>query len=411
MTTFHGEAPGRLDFMGGVADYSGSLVLEMPIRATTRVAITPTREDVLRLHSAENGRAEIPFAELRGALAREAGDEELRALLDAAGAPFWARYPAGCLLVFCRAKGWLPEGGLSFEIRSDVPQGMGVSSSAALEVATLRALAAMAGVGFAGTELAHLGQRAENRLVEAPCGLMDQLTCAYGRPGYLLPILCRPDEIGAPLPLPGGARVVGWPSGVKHAVSESPYARARAATFMGKKLLEHRAGRAWNHAAEIPPSLYARRVEALPERLTGAEFLATGLPVDDPLSTVQPETVYPVRAALRFPVEENFRCSLAAALLSSTTGQNREAALSLIGELMLQSHAGYSAMGLGSPETDRMVDALIDLGPPAGIYGARVSGGGSGGTVVVLLDERAVPTLERLSREIRFGEAATGLIE
>ena len=113
---------------------------------------------------------------------------------------------------------------------------MGVSSSAALEVATLRGLEVLAGKSFTGTALARLAQRAENEIVGAACGLMDQLAVAHGRVGELLPILCRPDVLHERVRLPEGAVVVGWPSGVRHAVADSPYATARAAAFMARPI-------------------------------------------------------------------------------------------------------------------------------------------------------------------------------
>ena len=81
-----------------------------------------------------------------------------------------------------------------------------------------------------------------------------------------------------------------------------------------------------------------------------------------------------------------------------------------LGELLYASHAGYSAMGLGCPETDQMVAAVRALGPKRGFYGARVSGGGSGGTVVVLLRKAALPALRRLAAKIRFSKDPSNLI-
>lgn len=398
-----GEAPGRLDLLGGVADYSGAMVLEVPIAAATRVMVHALDAAVLRLCSAENGLAETDAAPLWNALDAGAGLEALRAALDAADVPTWTRYPLGCLLVFCRAKRWRPSGGLAFDIVSSVPQSMGVSSSAALEIATLRALASLAGLGFVGLELAHLGQLAENRMVGAPCGLMDQLTCAYGPPGHLLPILCRPDQIQEPIPLPEDVLVVGWPSGVKHSVGGSPYGRARAAAFMGKRIIERHTGRTWKYAAEIPPSFLARGHEGhLLRTMRGADYLAAYDGVDDPLSRIDEHETYPVRAALEFPVQESFRAQVSSALLRGINDENRTDVLRQVGELMLQSHAGYSAMGLGTEETDRMVDAVIEAGPERGLYGARASGGGCGGTVVVLLERRGLPALAALAEQLYF---------
>ncbi len=385
MKAVTGEAPGRLDFLGGVADYSGSLVLEMPLALTTRVHISETRASELVFTSPDEGYCSLPAG------------------TPAADAPKWVRYPYGCFLLFCAAQRWRPAGGLVFQIESHVPVSMGVSSSAALEVATLRALEKLSGKKFKGTALARLAQRAENEIVGAPCGLMDQLASANGVRGALLPILCRPDVLAAPVKLPAGVIAVGWPSGVKHAVSASPYATARAGAFMGKKLIELGTKRKLAHATELTPAeLRSLSTDVLPEKITGRAFLARCGGVDDPLSKIVPGQSYAVRAAVAFPIEENFRSATAVALLRGVNTRNREATLRVLGELLFQSHAGYSSIGLGCPETDEMVGAVRAAGPVRGFYGARVSGGGSGGTVVVLLDRGALPVLRRLAARLRF---------
>ncbi len=395
--------------MGGVADYSGALVLETPIEATTRVEITATNTPAWTLRSSGHGRWAAPAAPLIDAFSAEGS--VAREALDAQGAPAWARYPLGCLWAFCQHSGWRPEAGLAFSIGSNVPESMGVSSSAALEVATLRALEKLSGTRMKGAELARLGQLAENEISGAPCGLMDQLTAAYGKGGALLQILCRPDVLQSSVNLPKGAMVVGWSSGVRHAVSGSPYAAARAATFAGKRIFEHALGRTWEYACEIPPSLFQRRAgAALPETFRGDRFLELYGDVGDPLSTIEPRKKYRVRAGLRFPIEESFRSELAVSLLSSARGRNRGEHLRQVGELMLQSHAGYSSIGLGSPETDAMVDALVGVGPDHGLYGARSSGGGSGGAVAVLLEKSALGRLRDLANELQFNGTRTKLI-
>ena len=153
----------------------------------------------------------------------------------------------------------------------------------------------------------------------------------------------------------------------------------------------------------------------VPESISGADFVATYGAVEDSLSLIVPETVYATRSSLRFPVEESFRCALALALLQQL--QHCEAGsavhvetLSLVGELMRQSHRGYDSIGLGCHETDVMLERLAAMGPAGGIYGARMSGGGSGGTVAVLLERSALPRLEALARELTFGTPFSGLI-
>lgn len=379
-----GEAPGRLDFLGGVADYSGSLVLEMPLSVTTRVTVTETAAPDLVFHSTGQESCTLPWG------------------TDPQDVPKWVRYPYGCLCLFSKSQRWRPQGGLVFRISSKVPESMGVSSSAALEVATLRALEKLSGKPFSGTKLAKLAQRAENEIVGAPCGLMDQLASAYGVRGALLPILCRPDQLGDPVKLPNGIIAVGWPSGVKHAVSDSPYATARAGAFMGKKLIEMGTDRKLAHATVLSPSeVRSLSKDILPETITGRAFKQRCGGVDDALSNIESTRRYAVRASVSFPVEESYRSELAVALLRGMSKSNQEPSLSAMGELLYQSHAGYSSIGLGCPETDQMVEGVRALGVKKGFYGARVSGGGSGGTVVVLLKKTALPALTRLARKLK----------
>lgn len=384
MAKVTGEAPGRLDFMGGVADYSGALVLEMPLRLTTRVTITETVAPDLVFKSTGQEPCTLQWG------------------TDPQDAPKWVRYPYGCLWLFSRAQRWRPKGGLVFRITSRVPESMGVSSSAALEVATLRALEQLSGKKFAGTKLAQMAQRAENEIVGAPCGLMDQLSSAYGVRGELLPILCRPDKLGEPVKLPAGVVAVGWPSGVKHAVSDSPYATARAGAFMGKKLIEEGTGRKLRYATALRPSeVRSLPKDILPDTITGRAFKQRCGSVDDKLSRIENGRRYDVRAAVSFPMEESYRSQVVVTLLRGITMRNRHESLTALGELLYQSHAGYSSIGLGCPETDQMVEGARKLGPEKGFYGARVSGGGSGGTVVVLLRRSALPSLKKLAQKLK----------
>jgi L-arabinokinase len=398
---YHGSAPGRLDFMGGVADYSGSLVLQIPIAAKTEVSVRTLDQPILRFTSANSDEFAAGELPLSAEFLRCEDYAEYASALDRSGAPRWIHYVAGCLAVLVKEKGARISSGLAFEVRSQVPHAAGVSSSAALEVATLRALADFLDVRFSGTELARLGQIAENRVVGAPCGLMDQLASAYGRQDAVLPILCRPDILSEPVDLPGSATVVGWPSGVRHDVGASPYGIARTATFMGKKIFEQYVGQEWSHASQISPAEFGDvGVSALPATMKGKDFINRFGGVDDPLSEIDPETDYPVRPGLAFPIEENARCGRALALLEEARGGDAPSALREIGQRLLQSHQGYTSIGLGHRQTDIMVEALVSAGPERGIYGGRASGGGSGGTVAVLLEREALPVLEQLKEQV-----------
>jgi len=369
MTSNTGSAPGRLDLLGGVADYSGALVLEVPTRLTTTVVAEPADalavgpvqlsvDEVARL-------AHLPYPELRDALTPH---------------PRWTHYVIGVALVLVRHR-VIPPPNVRLVVSSEVPQSVGVSSSAALEVATARALVAG---GIDPLWLASLCQEAENQIVGAPCGIMDQVVVAMGRTGAVLPILCRPASVLPPAPLPEGIEVVGRPTGAEHDVSGAPYRRARAAAFMGKRIIESDAAQEWPWVSAVPGSAVAE----LPELLAGAEFLERWGTTDDGVTTVDPDETYPVRAATRFGVEEHRRGEEALAAL-----QRGDAAA--LGPLMAASHAGYDAMGLGHPAATAAVHDVLDH---RGVHGARSSGGGSGGTVVVLCDRGALNDVDDLIR-------------
>ena len=258
---------------------------------------------------------------------------------------------------------------------------MGVASSAALEVATARALGVS---GIDPLQLALLCQEAENFVVGAPCGVMDQVAVAVGSVGALLPILCRPASPWPDVALPSNLEIVGWPSGAAHDVSGAPYQRARAAAFMGKRIVEESEKRSWSWVSELPPPLAAQ----LPEMISGAQFLERWGDTADPITAVQPQVTYPVRAAALFGVEEHLRSGRALAAL-------RRGEPNLLGDLLQASNAGYEAMGLGHAATAATVAAALAT---SGVYGARASGGGCGGTVVVVCDRGALDHVDDLIR-------------
>ena len=425
------SAPGRLDMMGGVADYSGGLVLQVPTSVSTQVdaELSPAAAgacDAVFLSSAPFGSTEVPLSLLRGAAEDGYLDSlslpGVAAFLRAQDAPFWVLYVFGSVAIFARETGWLPtpQTRLRLSVTSTVPTAQGVSSSASVEVAVLRALRVLSGKPLTDLRLAHIAQAAENFIVGARCGLMDQLSSSCGVPGRVLPITCRPDELAPIVSLPASVALVGWPSGVKHSVAgASPYLVARTATFMGLALARAAAPAVManiQYAAELSPSvLRAEILEMMPATMRGRDFTAAHGALNDPLSIVEPDTVYPVRDAFSFPVEETFRCGIAKSLLIAAgcapAGSDAyTACLASVGELMLLGHAGYNAIGLGCPETDAMVARLREMGPKAGIYGARISGGGSGGTVAVLCERSALPALEAVAKQLTFGTPFTGLI-
>src|SRR5436309_15068039 len=166
------RAPGRLDVMGGIADYSGSLVLQLPIREATYVALQPDLSRRLRIVSLSGDATpaltfEMPLSEFESSGMPVDYEPARRLFQDPAR--HWAAYVAGVFLVLMRERGTRFTEGARILISSRVPRGQGVSSSAALEVAVMQSVVAGFGIQIGEREMALLCQKVENLVAGAPC--------------------------------------------------------------------------------------------------------------------------------------------------------------------------------------------------------------------------------------------------
>lgn len=385
-SVFVTRAPGRLDVMGGIADYSGSLVLQMPIQEAAKVALQRNDSDELRIISLREDVQKkaseflMPMSHLQN-VGQPITYESAKQYFQRHGQNAWAAYIAGAFIVLAREKGARFEGGANILIQSHVPEGKGVSSSAALEVATMKAVAAAFKIEIDARELAILCQKVENLVVGAPCGVMDQMSAACGEKNQLLALLCQPAEILGNVSIPPHLRVWGIDSGIRHAVSGSDYGSVRVGTFMGYRIIEQLSGHNWGgYLANISVSQFAEYMAHLPDRLWGSEFLKQYGQTSDKVTSIDPDKEYAIKLPTAHPVFEHFRVQTFRELLTSDTDDSSK----LLGELMYQSHASYSACGLGSDGTDEIVSLVRQAGMESGLYGAKITGGGSGGTVAVL---------------------------
>jgi L-arabinokinase len=381
------RAPGRLDVMGGIADYSGSLVLEMPIAEATLAAIQLQDEPVIQVMSLGGdrvGETAVFSLTLADFLRQDepVAYETAAALFRADPEHHWAAYIAGAFLVLMREKGIRFQQGARLLLTSVVPEGKGVSSSAAVEVAAMQAITAAYQLDIRPRELALLCQKVENHVAGAPCGIMDQMTVVAGQPNQLLALLCQPAEIQALIAIPDELVFWGVDSGIRHAVSGTDYGSVRAGAFMGYKILQTRSGQDWGgYLANLGPSEFEQKYRAhLPERMAGADFLREYGTIPDGVTAVSPQQTYAIHQPTLHPIYEHFRVQTFARLLAGDAQLNAN----LLGELMFQSHASYSACGLGSEGTDLLVELAREVGTQQGVYGAKITGGGSGGTVVIL---------------------------
>jgi galactokinase len=404
------RAPGRLDVMGGIADYSGSLVLQLPLAAaaTATTQLTSTPEVVVRTTSVDAGGGE---SEVRLRLADLIDDyAAVRARFSVSRERRWAGYIAGAITVLYLERGVRFTGGVRWLLDSAVPAGKGVSSSAAIEVAAMHALAGLLPPGAIrdARELALLCQRVENLVVGAPCGVMDQMTAAAGRKDRLLALLCQPAELQPDVDIPEDVEFIGIDSGIRHEVTGADYASVRAAAFMGHRIIGAMRGTPVDYLANVGVTAWeARYREVVPEHLRGADFLREYGASADAVTTIDPARTYAVRQATAHPIYEHARVREFRTLLE--TRPLTEDALRGMGDLMYASHASYSASGLGSSGTDGLVEMVRAAGPARGLYGAKITGGGSGGTVAVLARRGSRSAIDAIATEYarETGRAST----
>ena len=164
------------------------------------------------------------------------------------------------------------------------------------------------------------------------------------------------------------------------------------------------------YLANLTPSEFIQSyADALPVQLSGADFIARYGATNDAITTIDPQRVYAVRQPTYHPIAEHHRVRTFGQLLAADTANNQVA--ELLGELMYQSHASYSACGLGSAATDGIVVAVRALGPAYGLFGAKITGGGSGGTVAVLGRPDAIAQVRQIAQTHGSGLVFAGSSE
>jgi galactokinase len=337
-SVFAATAPGRVNLIGEHTDYNGGYVLPMAIDRVCVAAASPGgRAGRWRIHSDDLGQD----AEFN--VSRPLEPNQIAKGL-------WVSYLAGVAAQFQRMTDE-PLPALDIAIASSVPVGSGLASSAALEVAVATLLEQVLGTKLEPLEKAMLCQRAEHEFAGVPCGLMDQLASVMGRAGHALLIDCR-EECVTPVRMPASdkAAVLIVDSGVRHALAGGEYAARREVCAAACAKLG---------VAELRDATKA----ALFGRCAGA------LTLDEE------------RCATHVISENERVCEAAEAL--------RTGALPVFGRLMLESHASLrDNFRVSCRELDALVEAASTV---PGVYGARMTGAGFGGCIVVLAAPGAVP--------------------
>ncbi|KUN21435.1 galactokinase [Streptomyces antibioticus] len=337
------SAPGRVNLIGEHTDYNDGFVMPFALPHTAVAAVSRRDDGVLRLHSADvdGGVVELRLDELTPESDRD-----------------WTAYPAG--VVWALREAGHPVTGADIHLGSTVPSGAGLSSSAALEVVVALALNDLYELGLQRWQLARLCQRAENVYVGAPTGIMDQTASACCEDGHALFLDTRDlSQKQIPFDLAAeGMRLLVVDTQVKHSHSEGEYGKRRAGCERGAALLGVDALR------DIP---YADLDAAL-ARLGDDE-----------------EAVRLVRHV----VTEDERVEKVVDLLKS--GETRA-----IGPVLVAGHASLrDDFRISCPELDLVVDTAMS----AGALGSRMTGGGFGGSAIVLADVADVDTVTKAVEE------------
>ena len=338
------RAPGRVNLIGEHTDYNDGFVMPAAIDASTWVKVSPLEQRKLQIYSKNF-------------------EEEIKVDLDdpnLARRGHWSDYPVGVAAILQKSGHRLR--GARLQIRGDVPIGSGLSSSAAIEVATACALAANSELKIDRRELALLCQRAENEFVGAHVGIMDQFISLFGHARKALMLDCRSLEFKL-LPLPDNVRLLICNTMVKHELAASAYNERRAQCEAGVK-----------HLAQFLPNVTALRDVTL-EQL---EQFGRDLP----------DVVY---RRCHHVITENARVLAAAHALEHQD-------LDEFGRLMAESHQSLrDDYEVSCKELDLMVELARQI---EGVYGARMTGGGFGGSTVNLVREEHVEEFrERVARE------------
>lgn len=410
-----GRVPARLDVMGGIADYSGANVCEAVLGRGMLMALQPRTDRTLRIRTIQQGRRSLPvetripldyFTSGEGLT----GYSDIRELCQANPLAGWVAYIGGSIFTLLKEESISLPYGFSLLLLSAVPMNVGIGSSAAVEIGTLSCLNAYLGLDLSAERLARLGQMAENHVVGAPCGIMDQTAITSGREGRLTHILCRPGKVMGDVLIPEGSGFFGINSMVRHSVAGNPYSDTRIGAFMGRRIINHlreKTGRApIDYLTELSVAEFeSQYAPSIPEELVGSEFVAQHRTHDDPVTTIQPDATYRVLGPTRHPIHENERVlKFMDALRAADAGD--EASLKAAGELMYAAHESYrDNCQLSVPEVDFLVEAVRKRGASSGLFGAKITGGGTGGTVAIFgrLDalRRHVPEIaEEYSRRI-----------
>lgn len=392
------RAPGRLDLMGGFAEYSGSLVLSMPLGAGVLAAASARTDRQVRIWPVqpEDNGAQGELIWPLAVFYQESGQlaEPATIAQTFAEQPECARHAAAALYGLLHHQ-CLPHlaGGLNLAISSQLGGTQGAGAVAATSVAVALAATNLFEQTPDPADVARAVTTGQNLLWNRASDIADAVAVSQAQAGQLLQLRCRTQEVLGTLRLPEGVTVTGIESGARSSKAHHKYIHARTCAFMGRNIISRILaadpfpGPPWDESlSQVTLNDYVDHFrDRLPTKILGIDFIERFGQAGDPLTQIDPQETYKIRSRTEHHIYENARAWQFVERLARSARSHNHQALIEAGELMYASHWSYGQRcGLGSIATDKLVNLIRARGTQQGLFGAKISARGAGGTVVVL---------------------------
>lgn len=405
------SAPGRVDVLGGLGVEAGATLAQMSLPLRAQVALQPRQDGKIIIVSAQKSGETVvlPVAE---------AVEEDHFISDVferqlTGPAIWAGLLVGACCVIPKPA----LKGMTIAVDSAIPMGVGQAAGTAIAAAAVVGLTRLAGITVDPLELALYAYRAET-MFNSPWArtahVVDVMTCLHALPGnppHLLRFSAQPHQLVGQIPLYKDVRIVALDTTVTNQESVQTNESLRLAGAMGLRISEtiyrdlgQRHTPLKGYLANLSPSLYRQYFRSLlPRKMRGKDFIRTFGELPERAGIIAPEKMYRVRTAVDHLISEhehaeNFLQAMeeladVAVLGTRLRAAERERIMRRAGRLMLASQHSYALrLNISCGEADWLVDHLMQSGPEKGVYGARLTSCGGGGTLVALLNRSSEAT-------------------
>lgn len=397
-------APGRLDLLGGIADFTGSTVCEMTMQPGAAVAVQ--RRDDRKLMIKRYGNGGLGGAEIALSLDDYYGTAALLPIQTLQGMfkgeKHWAGAVGGAYPVLAKHKKITRR---TMGANISIHAGMGAGSSTSVACATLFAITAAYHLILEPMEVAILAHKIDSLMGNEESGLADAVASVFGKKDQMVMIQCQPHEVKGFVRVPEGMLLCGVQLKGESEGNREAVTRAKAAAFMAQTMLTQfyadmgmKKDPTKGYLANVPPATYEKYFQRiLPERMRGEEFLKEHGNPEERGVRVEPGVEYQVQSAaehhilVRGRVERFAGCMQA--MNETTDNRQRRSQAVVAGKVLQESHESLVKLGFGGAETE-LAELIRGLGKgegKSGIYGAKITGARM---VAVLLDNSKAARME-----------------